>query len=41
MEDVRREYYSRLRKFLSIPLHFKGLSDLPVNANIFANILEK
>lgn len=40
LEDIRREYYGRLRKFMSLPLHFKGFVEQP-SANIFAKIVDK
>ena len=41
MEDIRREYYGRIRKFLSIPLHFKGFIENPGANNIFPRMVER
>ncbi|KAI9564905.1 hypothetical protein GHT06_008646 [Daphnia sinensis] len=40
IEDIRREYYARLRKFLSLPIHFKGFLEQPGAPNIFPKIVE-
>ena len=41
IEDVRRKYYARLRKFLSLPLHFKGVVEKPGAPTIFPKTGEK
>ena len=41
IEDIRREYYAKLRKFLSLPLHFKGFLEQPGAPSIFLKIVEK
>lgn len=41
IEDIRREYYARLRKFLSLPIHFKGFLEQPGAPSIFPKIVVK
>lgn len=42
IEDIRRDYYARFRKFLSVPVHFKGVADtIPGSPNIFPMIVQK
>ncbi len=41
IEDIRREYYTKLRKFLSLPLHFKGFLEQPGAPSLFPKIVEK
>ncbi|XP_028968661.1 cytoplasmic dynein 2 heavy chain 1 [Galendromus occidentalis] len=41
LEEVRAKYFSQIKKFLSIPHHFKGVSNTSEGAQIFASIIDK
>ncbi|OQR75617.1 cytoplasmic dynein 2 heavy chain 1-like, partial [Tropilaelaps mercedesae] len=41
LEEVRAKYFLQIKRFLSIPHHFKGVSNSHEGALIFASIVEK